>query len=127
MATDRNSLIDYIDEYYNTEDNWELLDSTMRKLFGAKILSPNGDDIDDNGPEGIYSNLSNSDLVQLADKLDQLVEGDTFPVDLNLTPSQLLTLKKVLSDYSDITFTKDRQMSKDAAIILQQLLKEYYY
>lgn len=30
---DRNSLIDYIDENYNTEDNYEVLDNAWSKLF----------------------------------------------------------------------------------------------
>ena len=120
MPTDRNSLIDYIDENYNTEDMWELLNNTMISMFGDKILDALGE-IDDTGYEGMYTNLSDSDLVRLADKLDMLTERTTFEVTLNLTDSQLSTLKKALSDFSDVTFTKDRQMSKDAALILQQL------
>lgn len=120
MATDRNSLIDYIDENYNTAEAWDLLNNTMISMFGDKILNDEGE-IDDTGYEGLYTNLSNSDLVKLADRLDLLTEGDTFEVTLHLTDSQMSTLKKALSDFSDVTFTKDRQMSKDAAIILQQL------
>lgn len=120
MDTDRNSLIDYIDENYNTEDTWELLNNTMISMFGDKVLDGLGE-IDDTGYEGMYTNLSDSDLVRLADKLDLLIEGDTFEVTLNLTASQMSTLKKALSDFSDVTFTKDSQMSKDAKLILQQL------
>lgn len=120
MATDRDSLIDYIDEYYNNEDGWDLLSSTMISMFGDKVLNEQ-DEIDDSGYEGIYSNLSDLDLVKLADRLDSWAAGNTFKVTLNLTDSQLSTLKKALSDFSDVTFTKDRHMSKDATLILRQL------
>ena len=120
MATTRTSLIDYIDNYYNTLQNWELLDRVMIALFGDKILDSQGE-IDDNGPDGMYSRLSNSELVQLADKLDAITEGKSYEVNLKLTSSQLSTLKKMLSEYSDVSFTRDQQMSKDATLILQQL------
>lgn len=120
MATTRTSLIDYIDEYYNTQQNWELLESVMTELFGDKILNGLGE-IDDNGPDGMYSKLSNPELVQLADKLDAITEGDSYEVNLKLTSSQISTLKKMLSEYSDSSFSRDRQMSKDATLILQQL------
>lgn len=32
-SSDRNSLIDYIDENYNTEDNYEILEDAWSKLF----------------------------------------------------------------------------------------------
>ena len=112
MGTDRDSLINYIEEYYNTEDTWELLENAMISLFG---------DIDDSGPEGIYSHLSDSDLMKLTEFLDSQSNGDMFEVTLELTQSQLTTLRKALSDFSDVTFTKDRQMSQDAMRILQQL------
>ena len=120
MATTRTSLIDYIDQYYNTQQNWELLESVMTELFGDRILNGQGE-IDDNGPEGLYSKLSNPELVQLTDKLDAITEGNTYEVTLNLTASQVSTLKTMLSEYSDASFSKDRQMSKDAELILQQL------
>lgn len=120
MATDRNSLMDYIDETYNTAEDGDFLEQTMLDMFGDKLLDADGN-WSDEGPDGMYTNLSNSDLVKLADKLDLLTEGGTFEVTLHLTDSQMSTLKKALSDYSDVTFTKDRQMSKDATLILQQL------
>lgn len=120
MTTDRDSLIDYIDEYYNNEDGWDLLSSTMISLFGDKVLNEQ-DEIDDEGDEGIYTYLSNLDLEKLADRLDSLSGGNTLEVTLRLTDSQLSTLKEILSDFSDVTFTEDRQMSKDATLILRQL------
>ena len=74
MATNRNSLMDYIDETYNTMENGDFLEQTMLDMFRDKLLDADGNWSDD-GPDGMYTNLSNSDLVALADRLDNATEG----------------------------------------------------
>ena len=59
---DREALIDYIDAHYNTLENYELLESEITQLGGS---------LDDSGDEGIYSDLSNAQLVKLKHRLDQ--------------------------------------------------------
>lgn len=112
---DRNSLIDYIDENYNTEDNYEVLDNAWSTLF------PSVSQDDSDPDEGMYANLSTSELQRLKTYLDgrqdEYSGGFTFEFDGN----ELNVLIEAMENFSQPSFTKDREMSRIAKRILNKL------
>lgn len=112
---DRNSLIDYIDENYNTEDNYEVLDNAWSTLF------PSVSQDDSDPDEGMYANLSTSELQRLKTYLDggqdEYSRGFTFEFDGN----ELNVLIEAMENFSQPSFTKDREMSRIARRILNKL------
>ena len=112
---DRNSLIDYIDENYNTEDNYEVLDNAWSTLF------PSVSQDDSDPDEGMYANLSTSELQKLKTYLDggqdKYSGGFTFEFDGN----ELNVLIEAMENFSQPSFTKDREMSRIARRILNKL------
>lgn len=112
---DRNSLIDYIDENYNTEDNYEVLDNAWSTLF------PSVSQDDSDSDEGMYANLSTSELQRLKTYLDggqdEYSGGFTFEFDGN----ELNVLIEAMENFSQPSFTKDREMSRIARRILNKL------
>ncbi len=112
---DRNSLIDYIDENYNTEDNYEVLDNAWSTLF------PSVSQDDSDPDEGMYANLSTSELQRLKTYLDggqdEYSGGFTFEFDGN----ELNVLIEAMENFSQPSFTKDREMSRIARRILNKL------
>lgn len=114
-STDRDSLIDYIDENYNTEDNYELLDSVWSDLF------PSISQDDDDPYEGMYANLSTSQLAKLKDRLD----SDSGVFDnlhsYEFNQSEVEVLIEAMNNFSDPRFTKDRETSRIAKRILSKL------
>ena len=112
---DRNSLIDYIDENYNTEDNYEVLDNAWSTLF------PSVSQDDSDPDEGMYANLSTSELQRLKTYLDggqdEYSGGFTFEFDGN----ELNVLIEAMENFSEPSFTKDREMSRIARRILNKL------
>lgn len=63
-SSDRESLINYIDGVYNTYDRCDELENALNKLF------PNVAIDDDDPDEGMYANLSTSELQKLKAYLD---------------------------------------------------------
>lgn len=112
---DRNSLIDYIDENYNTADNYEVLDNAWSTLF------PSVSQDDSDPDEGMYANLSTSELQRLKTYLDggqdEYSGGFTFEFDGN----ELNVLIEAMENFSQPSFTKDREMSRIARRILNKL------
>lgn len=110
MLNDRNKMIDYIEEFWNNEENWPDLDEVYIKMFGQ---------MDDNGEEGIYTNLSNTDLANLIDALEALDDGRRYS--LELSEEEFDVVRQAMEDFSDSTFTKDREMSRIAKLVLRKL------
>ena len=112
---DRNSLIDYIDENYNTEGNYEVLDNAWSTLF------PSVSQDDSDPDEGMYASSSTSELQKLKTYLDggqdEYSGGFTFEFDGN----ELNVLIEAMENFSQPSFTKDREMSRIARRILNKL------
>jgi hypothetical protein len=114
-SSDRESLINYIDGVYNTYDRCDELENALNKLF------PNVAIDDDDPDEGMYANLSTSELQKLKAYLDS-VQGEysggfTFEFDGN----ELNVLIEAMENFSQPSFTKDREMSRIARRILNKL------
>lgn len=109
----RDAMIDYIEDNYNTDVNFEKLYQVMEDMFGR---------VDDTGDEGIYTDLSDSDLSDLIDEMDSIFKSNYNPIiSIQLTAKELQVLKKAMEDYSDPAFTKDFDMSRIARNILRKL------
>ena len=114
-SSNRNSLIDYIDENYNTEDTYEMLDDAWSKLFPSVSQ-------DDNDPdEGMYANLSTSQLTKLKDYLDSSSGYSSGGFSYEFNESEVNVLIEAMENFSNPAFTKDREMSRVAKRILDKL------
>lgn len=112
---DRNSLIDYIDENYNTEDNYEVLDNAWSTLF------PSVSQDDSDPDEGMYANLSTSELQKLKTYLDGGQDGYSGGFTFEFDGNELSVLIEAMENFSQPSFTKDREMSRIARRILNKL------
>ena len=117
-SSDRNSLIDYIDENYNTEDTYEMLDTAWNKLF------PSVSQDDSDPDEGMYANLSTSQLTKLKDYLDGSYGYSSGGFSYEFNESEVNVLIEAMENFSNPAFTKDREMSRVAKRILNKLINE---
>ena len=117
-SSDRDSLIDYIDENYNTEDNYEMLEDAWSKLF------PSVSQDDDDPDEGMYANLSTSQLIKLKDYLDNSSGYASGGFSYEFNESEVNVLIEAMENFSNPAFTKDREMSRIAKRILNKLTNE---
>ena len=117
-SSDRNSLMDYIDENYNTEDNYEMLEDAWSKLF------PSVSQDDDDPDEGMYANLSTSQLIKLKDYLDNSSGYASGGFSYEFNESEVNVLIEAMENFSNPAFTKDREMSRIAKRILNKLTNE---
>ena len=117
-SSDRNSLIDYIDENYNTEDTYEMLDTAWNKLF------PSVSQDDSDPDEGMYANLSTSQLTKLKDYLDGSYGYSSGGFSYEFNESEVNVLIEAMENFSNPAFTKDREMSRVAKRILNKLTNE---
>lgn len=116
---DRNSLIDYIDENYNTEDNYEMLDNAWTKLF------PSASQDDSDPDEGMYANLSTSQLTKLKNYLDDKSHYSSGGFSYEFNESEVDVLIEAMENFSNPAFTKDKQMSRVAKRILDKLQERF--
>ena len=114
-SSDRNSLIDYIDENYNTEDTYEMLDTAWGNLF------PSVSQDDSDPDEGMYANLSTSQLIELKDYLDGASGYSSGGFSYEFNESEVNVLIEAMENFSNPAFTKDREMSRVAKRILDKL------
>ena len=117
-SSDRDSLIDYIDENYNTEDNYEILEDAWSKLF------PSVSQDDDDPDEGMYANLSTSQLIKLKNYLDDSSGYSSGRFSYEFNESEVNVLIEAMENFSNPAFTKDREMSRIAKRILNKLTNE---
>lgn len=115
IRASRSSLIDYIDENYNTEDNYEELNSALTKLFNIDVDTLDDSDLD----EGMYAHLSDEQLKQLKDYLDN--PRDQSLQSYSFTSEEVSVLIEAMQNFSEPSFTKDRKMSAVARKILKKL------
>lgn len=114
-SSNRNSIIDYIDENYNTEDTYEMLDAAWGNLFHS--VSQDDSDPD----EGMYANLSTPQLIELKDYLDGASGYSSGGFSYEFNESEVNVLIEAMENFSNPAFTKDREMSRVAKRILNKL------
>lgn len=114
-SSNRNSIIDYIDENYNTEDTYEMLDTAQGNLF------PSVSQDDSDPDEGMYANLSTSQLIELKDYLDGASGYSSGGFSYEFNESEVNVLIEAMENFSNPAFTKDREMSRVAKRMLNKL------
>lgn len=114
-SSNRTSIIDYIDENYNTEDTYEMLDTAWGNLF------PSVSQDDSDPDEGMYANLSTSQLIELKDYLDGASGYSSGRFSYEFNESEVNVLIEAMENFSNPAFTKDREMSRVAKRILNKL------
>ena len=114
-SSNRNSIIEYIEENYNTEDTYEMLDAAWDNLF------PSVSQDDSDPDEGMYANLSTSQLSELKDYLDGASGYSSGGFSYEFNESEVDVLIEAMKNFSNPAFTKDREMSRVAKRILNKL------
>lgn len=117
----RNNLIDDIEEIYSdNEGGSSRVDSAIMQVKGWSA-----DDIvemDDSNPnEGFYANFTTDELQQILNILRDEDDKKRYTVTLKVTAYEESVLKDALENYSNVSFTKDSDMSIAARHMLRQL------
>lgn len=113
----RSQLIDTIDDIYSYDTDGKV-DNALSKVLNVSV-DKLGNYLDDSDPdEGFYSNITTSQLQQV---YDILTGADLQAFNLSLNKSELYVLIDAMQNYSDPSFTKDREMSATAKVILYKL------
>ena len=112
----RSQLIDAIDNIYSYDDG--KVDNAISKVLNVPVdkLDVYLDDSDSS--EGFYSILTTSQLQQV---YDIITDAASRSFNLSLNKSELYVLIDAMQNYSDPSFTKDREMSNTAKTILNRL------
>ena len=112
----RSQLIDAIDDIYSYDE--DKVDNAISKVLNVPVdkLDVYLDDSDPS--EGFYSILTTSQLQQV---YDILTGADSRAFNLSLNKSELYVLIDAMQNYSNPSFTKDRDMSFTAKDILRRL------
>ena len=113
----RSQLIDAIEDKYNSSE-YNKVDKALSKVLGVAEDELDSYLDDSDSAEGFYSNLTTSQLQQV---YDILTSKDSRSLNLSLNKSELYVLIDAMQNYSDPSFTKDREMSFTAKEILRRL------
>lgn len=92
-----------------------MLDDAWSKLF------PSVSQDDDDPDEGMYANLSTSQLTKLKDYLDDSSGYSSGGFSYEFNESEVNVLIEAMENFSNPAFTKDREMSRVAKRILDKL------
>lgn len=109
--------MDAIDDIYSYDRDGKV-DNAISKVLNVPV-DKLGDYLDDSDPdEGFYKNITTSQLQQV---YDILTGADARSFNLSLNKSELYVLIDAMQNYSNPSFTKDREMSATAKVILNRL------
>ena len=131
----RDDLIDEIDKYYNKPgyigdlsqnykglnmEWYEFVEKEIKKITGKSIeILP-----DDDPDEGFYSNLSTSELAEVLDDINNVIDNLTKDdkTTIELTNRELNLIKTAMEMWSNTSFSKSREESSIARDILDKLV-----
>jgi len=126
LNASRNSIIDELDKYYSEGDD-ELVEKIIEQVTGIDLSNDDIDDSDEN--EGFWSNFTTEQLIEMLDEVKNAFEEDekanTIGT-LSITKDEYDVLKDAMENYSDVSFSRDRDMARTAQRLLQKLNKLYY-
>lgn len=130
----RDALINEIEKYYNKPgyigdlsqnykglnmEWYEFVEKEIKKITGKSIES-----LPDNDPdEGFYSNLSTSELTEVLNDINNIIDNLTkdSKVTVELTNQELDLIKTAMEMWSNTSFSKSREESDVAKDILNKL------
>ena len=125
LNSSRSSIIDEIEKYYDEE--YEIVEQIIEDVTGVNLS--NDDISDDNEEEGFYYNFSTEQLStilnEIQDYFNQEDDKNTIGT-LSITKAEYDVLKDAMENYSDVSFSRDPDMSKTARKLLQKLNNLYY-
>ena len=125
LNSSRSSIIDEIEKYY--DDDYEIVEQIIEDVTGVNLS--NDDVSDDNEEEGFYYNFSTEQLSailrDIQDYFNQEDDKNTIGT-LAITKAEYDVLKDAMENYSDVSFSRDSEMSKTARKLLQKLNELYY-
>ena len=131
----RDNLINQIDYYYNKSgyigdlsqnykgpnmEWYEFVEKEIKKITRKSIES-----LPDNDPdEGFYSNLSTSELAEVLDDINNVIDNLTKDnkTTIELTTQELNLIKTAMEMWSSPSFSKSREESDIARDILDKLV-----
>lgn len=130
----RDDLINEIEKYYNKPgyigdlsqnykgpnmEWYEFVEKEIKKITGKSIESLPDDDPD----EGFYSNLSTSELAEVLDDINNVIDNLTKDdkTTIELTTQELNLIKTAMEMWSNTSFSKSREESSIARGILDKL------
>lgn len=130
----RDDLINEIEKYYNKPgyigdlsqnykglnmEWYEFVEKEIKKITGKSIESLPDDDPD----EGFYSNLSTSELAEVLDDINNVIDNLTKDdkTTIELTTQELNLIKTAMEMWSNTNFSKSREESSIARGILDKL------
>ena len=114
--TTREDLMDYLEEYYNRDfQTGDELFNVINEVRGYELPDYSTD-------EGIYEGLSLYQLQQVIDIMDANHNRDNRTTkSISFTDEELRVLTIAMTDFSDVKFTKDPEMSRTARSILRKI------
>lgn len=126
LNASRNSIIDELDKYYN-EGDYELVEQLIEDVTGVNINDVDTDEDDsDEGFWGYFTTESLSDILEAVQNAFEEDEKANTIGTLSITRDEYNVLKDAMENYSDVSFSRDRDMARTAQRLLQKLQKLYY-
>ena len=110
---DRNELIDYITDLYNSQYTDEI-EQIIIDVMGR-------DDLDDSDPEeGFYAEISTPQLKEIKRRIDKIINNEEA-ITVTFTVEEVNVLEDAMKNYSESSFTKDKNVSRIAKQILHKI------
>lgn len=126
LNASRDSVIDELDKYYN-EGDYELVEQLIEAVTGVNINDVDTDEDDsDEGFWGYFNTEELSDILEAVQNAFEEVEEANTIGTLSITLDEYNVLKDAMENYSDVSFSRDRDMARTAQRLLQKLQKLYY-
>ena len=104
----RSQIIDRLEEYYS--DYYTDIENILSNISGENL-----EDLPDDDPdEGFYANFSTQELKDTLDEFESYINGvkDNEQYTFSFSLSQVRAIRTALEDFSNPSFTKDRELSK---------------
>lgn len=113
----RDQIIDKLDMYY--PDYYTDIENILSSISGQNL-----EDLSDEDPdEGFYANFSTQELKDTLEEFEAYINGvkDNEQYTFTLTFSQVNAIRTALQDFSDPSFTKDKELSKKCREALRSI------
>lgn len=113
----RNQIIDKLDMYY--PDYYTDIENILSSISGYNL-----EDLSDEDPdEGFYVNFSTQELRDTLEEFESYINGvkDNEQYTFTFSLSQVRAIRTALEDFSNPSFTKDRELSKKCREALRSI------
>lgn len=126
LNASRDSIIDELDKYYN-EGDYQVVEQLIEAVTGVNINDVDTDiDDSDEGFWGYFTTESLSEILEAVQNAFEEDEKANTIGTLSITRDEYNVLKDAMENYSDVSFSRDRDIARTAQRLLQKLDKLYY-